>query len=54
MMLVVDHQRALEEVLDVLGVAEEHVVEHRARQHRAGGQDVERHQHDLRALMRLS
>ena len=37
--LSVDDQRALEEVLDVLGVAEEEVVEHRAREHRAGGED---------------
>jgi hypothetical protein len=42
-----------QEVLDVLGVAEEQIVEHHARQHRAGCQHIERHQHHLRALVRI-
>ncbi len=52
--LVVDDQRAGEEVLDMLHVMEEHAVEHHARQHRTGSQHIERHQHDIGASCALS
>ncbi len=48
-----DAERALEEAAHHFGVGEEVWSEDDARHHRSGREDVERHEHDVRALMRL-